>query len=177
MRRLVFRYGLIGGAITSVLMVVAMRFQDEIGFEYGVYVGYASMVLAFMMVYFGVRSYRENVAGGTITFGRAFKVGILITAVTIACYVATWQVVYYKFMPDFGDKYTAYVLEDARRKGATEAELAARTTEMEKAWELYANPLVNIAFTTLEPLPVGLLFTLITAGLLSRKRREERARV
>ena len=175
MRRLVFRYGLIGGAITSVLMVLAMRFQDEIGFEYGVYVGYASMVLAFMMVYFGVRSYRENVAGGTISFGRAFKVGILITAVTIACYVATWQVVYYKFMPDFGDKYTAYVLEDARRKGATEAELAARTAEMEKAWELYANPLVNIAFTTLEPLPVGLLFTLITAGLLSRKRREERA--
>lgn len=175
MRQLVFKYGLIGGAITSVLMVLAMRFQDEIGFEYGVYVGYASMVLAFMMVYFGVRSYRENVAGGSISFGRAFKVGILITAITIACYVATWQVVYYKFMPDFGEKYTAYVLDDARKKGATDAELAAKTAEMEKAWELYANPLVNIAFTTLEPLPVGLLFTLITAGLLSRKRREDQA--
>ena len=39
MRQLVLKYGLIGGAITSVLMVLAMRFQDEIGFEYGVFVG------------------------------------------------------------------------------------------------------------------------------------------
>jgi hypothetical protein len=30
---------------------------------------------------------------------------------------------------------------------------------------------VNIALTFLEPLPVGLLFTLVTAGVLSRKRR------
>jgi hypothetical protein len=36
---------------------------------------------------------------------------------------------------------------------------------------MYKNPLVNIAFTFLEPLPVGLIFSLVTAGVLSRKRR------
>jgi hypothetical protein len=38
---------------------------------------------------------------------------------------------------------------------------------------MYKNPLVNIAFTFLEPLPVGIVFTLVTAGVMSRKRRIE----
>jgi hypothetical protein len=38
---------------------------------------------------------------------------------------------------------------------------------------MYKNPLVNIALTLLEPLPVGILFTLISAGVLSRKRRAD----
>ena len=40
---------------------------------------------------------------------------------------------------------------------------------------LYKNPLINIAITFLEPLPVGLLFTLVSAGVLSRKRRDQSA--
>jgi hypothetical protein len=35
--------------------------------------------------------------------------------------------------------------------------------------EMYKNPLVNIAFTLLEPLPVALVFTLLTAGIVSRR--------
>ena len=38
-----------------------------------------------------------------------------------------------------------------------------------------ANPLVNVAFTLLEPLPVGLVFTLVSAGVLSRKRQPTRS--
>jgi len=93
--------------------------------------------------------------------------------VACACYVATWQVIYYKFAPDFIDKYSAYTVEKARKAGATDAELVEQTRQMEQFKEMYRNPLVNIALTLLEPLPVGLLFTLVTAGVLSRKRRAE----
>lgn len=34
---------------------------------------------------------------------------------------------------------------------------------------LYANPLVNVAFTFIEPFPVGILMTLISAFTLRRK--------
>ena len=131
------------------------------------------MVLAFLMVYFGVRSYRDNVAGGTIRFGRAFGVGLMITAVASVCYVATWEVIYFKFMPDFADKYAAYDVEKAKKSGGTDAQIAEKQKQMAEFKEMYANPLVNIAYTFLEPLPVGLLFTLVTAGVLSRKRRAE----
>jgi hypothetical protein len=168
----VLTFGLIAGAILSVMMVITFQFHDQIGFgPAGLIVGYTSMVLAFLMVYFGVRSYRDNVAGGKVGFGRAFAVGLLITLVGSVCYVATWEVVYYKFIPDFADKYAAYELTKAREAGETEAQIAAKAKETDQFREEYKKPLVNIAYTLLEPLPVGILFTLVTAGLLSRKRR------
>src|SRR6185436_11686509 len=94
MKKVVLTFGLIGGVILSVMMTVALAFHEQIGFDRGVYVGYTSMVLAFLMVYFGVQSYRDNVAGGSVTFGRAFMVGLMISLVIMACYVAIWEVVY-----------------------------------------------------------------------------------
>ena len=170
MRKIVLTFGLIGGAILAAMMLITIPFQDQIGFDKGVYVGYTTMVLAFLMVFFGVQSYRDNVAGGSVTFGRAFKVGLLISLVIMACYVATWQVVYYNFMPDFLDNYTAYALDQARQSGASADAIAAQAKEMREFGEMYKNPLVNIAFTLLEPLPVALVFTLVTAGVVSRKR-------
>ena len=177
MRKIVLTYGLIAGGILAAMMLITLPFHDQIGFERGAIIGYTTMVLAFLMVFFGVRSYRDHVGGGRVTFGRAFNVGLLITAVATACYVGTWQVVYHKFASDYLDKYAAYTLEKERQSGATEAEIAARAADLERFKTMYQNPLVNIAFTALEPLPVGLLFTLVTAAVMSRKRREEGASV
>ena len=171
MKKIVLTFGLIAGAILSAMMLLTLPFLDRIGFDKGEVIGYTTMVLAFLMVYFGVRSYRDNVAGGSVTFGRAFLVGLTITAIASICYVATWQVIYYKIAPDFGDKYAAYAVEKARKSGATDVQIAAAKKEMTEFMEMYKNPLVNIAITFLEPLPVGLLFTLVSAGVLSRKRR------
>jgi len=175
MRKIVLTFGLIAGAILSVVMFVSMVFfHDQIGFESGGYiVGYASMVVAFLMVYFGVRSYRDNVAGGRVGFGRAFGVGLLIALVASVCYVATWEVIYHQFMPDFSDKYAAYELKKARESGASEDAIAAQTRKLAQFKEMYSNPVYNVGLTFLEPLPVGLIFTLISAGVLSRKRKEE----
>ncbi len=171
MRKIVLTFGLIAGAILSVMMLVTIPFQDQIGFDKGAIIGYTTMVLAFLMVFFGVKSYRDNLAGGSVSFGRAFKVGILITLVASVCYVATWQVIYYKIAPDFMDKYSAYAMEQAKASGATEVQIATQKKDMDEFMEMYKNPLVNIAFTFIEPLPVGIVFTLVTAGVLSRKKR------
>jgi hypothetical protein len=177
MRKIVLTFGLIAGAILSAMMLITLPFQDQIGFDKGAIIGYTTMVLAFLMVFFGVRSYRDNVAGGSVTFGRALIVGLLITAVASACYVATWELIYYKLAPDFNDKYAAYAVEKAKKSGATESQIAAKTKEMTEFTEMYKNPMVNMALTFLEPLPVGILFTLVAAGVLSRKRRAEGAAV
>ena len=171
MKKIVLTFGLIAGAILSAMMLITLPFHDTIGFDRGMVVGYASMVAAFLLIYFGVRSYRDNVAGGHIGFGRAFAVGALIAAVASACYVATWQVVYFKFAPDYLAKYQAHVLAKARADGATEAELAQKKVEMAEFKELYDKPVINMAFTFLEPLPVGLVLSLVSAGVLSRRRK------
>lgn len=172
MRKIVLTYGLIAGGMLGAMMLITIPFQEQIGFDNGMIVGYTTMVVAFLMIYVGVKSYRDNETGGRITFGRACKVGGLIMLVATVCYVATWQVVYYKISPDFMEKYSAYAAEKARASGASAAEIAAQLAEQEKFAEMYKNPLVNIGFTFLEPLPVGVVFTLVTAGVLSRKRKE-----
>lgn len=169
MKKTVLTFGLISGAILSVMMVATLPFIDEIGFDRSAIVGYTSIVLAFLLIFFGAKSYRDNVAGGRVSFGRAFTVGALIALIASACYVATWQVMYYRFMPDFVDRYAAHALEKERAKGATEATLAQKRAEMERFGEMYRNPLFNIAITFLEPLPIGLVIALVSAGILRRR--------
>jgi hypothetical protein len=86
-----------------------------------------------------VRSYRENVAGGRLSFGRGFAVGILIALISSACYVGAWEIVY------------------LRRAKAFK--------------EMYDNLAINIAMTFMEVFPIGLVVTLISAGLLRKKPR------
>jgi hypothetical protein len=74
-------------------------------------------------------------------------------------------------VPDFGDKFAAYSVEKARKSGATEAHIAEVSRQAAEFKENYRNPLVNVAYTLIEPLPIGLVFTLVAAGVLSRKRR------
>ena len=170
MRKIVLTFGFIAGAILSAMLFITLPMQEQIG-DNGAIIGYTTMVLAFLMVFFGVRSYRDNVAGGKVGFGRAFTVGLMITLVASVCYTASWEVIYYKLAPDFGEKYAAYTVEKAKKSGATQAQIATQKKQMAEFMEMYKNPLVNIAFTLIEPLPVGLLFALVAAGVLSRKRR------
>jgi hypothetical protein len=170
MKKIVLTYGLIGGAMLVGMFLLTIPFHDQIGFDRGIYVGYTTMVVAFLMVYFGVVSYRDNVAGGTISFGRAFKAGLLISLITMACYVAAWQVIYPVFMSDYLDKYMVHMLEQSKLAGATAEQIAAQEKEMREFGELYnSNPLIQVGFTLLEPLPVAIVFTLVTAGITSRK--------
>jgi len=91
MKKTVLVFGLISGAVAAALMFLTLPFADRIGFERGYIVGYTTIILSFLLVFFGIRSYRENIGGGSITFGRAFAVGILITLISCVCYVVAWE--------------------------------------------------------------------------------------
>jgi len=171
MKRIVIVFGLISGVISSALMFLTLPFMHSgrVNFDNGYVIGYAAILLSFLLVVFGIRSYREN-NGGTISFGRAFSVGILITLISCVFYVASWEVIYFKIMPDFADKYAAHAISDMRAKGATDAAIAAKKVEMEKMKTMLNNPLLNAAMTFIEPFPVGLLVTLISAAVLRRRK-------
>ena len=171
MKKVVLTFGLISGAISAGLMLATVPFMHKIGFDKGAYVGYSAMVLAFLLVFFGIRSYRDNYSDGYISFGRAFSVGILITLISCVCYVIAWEIVYFNFMPDFWDTYTNYVVEKARNSGASAQEVAKQIEGMRSIKAMYANPLWNVLFTFSEPLPVGLIVTVVSAAILRKKRK------
>ena len=176
MKKTILTFGLISGAISSLVMVAIVPFRDRIGFERGPVIGYSSMVLSFLLVFFGIRSYRDNVGNGQITFLKAFAVGISITLISCVCYVVTWEVIYYNFLPDFWDKYGTHLVEKLRASGASDAAVQARLQEVAKYKELYKNPFFNAVLTFIEPFPIGLVITLISALVLRRRPSSQRER-
>jgi hypothetical protein len=170
MKKIVLTFGLISGAIAALMMFVTIPLIGRVPFEYLAVLGYTTFVACFLMVFFGIRSYRDNVAGGTITFGRAFKVGILITLISCGIYIITWEFIYHRFLPNFLDQYSNYMVQKMRAQGATQEELTQTIQENEQFKEWYKNPFLRYAMTMMEPFPVGLLITLISALILRRKR-------
>jgi hypothetical protein len=170
MKKTVLTFGLIAGVIISVLMDGSLLLASRIGSGHNsMAVGYTIMVASFLLIYFGIRSYRDNTLSGQISFGRAFACGILITFITIVCYVATWEVVYFNFMPHFMDSYFAAQIQRVQSSGLDPARAAAQVAAIERSQQLYQNPFINMAYTFIEPLPVGLIITLISAAVLRRK--------
>jgi len=169
MKKVILTFGLISGALSSLMMISTVPFLEKLGGDKGAVIGYTAIVLSFLLVFFGIRSYRDNVGGGRITFGQGFAVGISITLISCAFYVATWEIIYFNFMPDFMDKYGTHALEKLQAAGASAAVVQAKMAELEKLRVMYKKPLYNMAMTFIEPFPVGLVVTLISAGILRRK--------
>jgi len=171
MKKQVLTFGLICGAIlggmTAVMVPLCMN--GTTSFDNAEIFGYTIQVLAFLLVFFAIRSYRESPGGGAITFGKAFQVGILVTLVASAVYVVSWEIVYYNFIPDFGDRYAAHMLEKMKTSGKSAEAIAKTTQEMAKFKEMYRNPLINAGMTLMEVLPMGLLVTLVSAAILRKK--------
>ena len=168
MKKIVLTFGFLSGGFAALMMFLTMPFVERIGFDRGIYVGYTLIVSAMLFVYFGVRSYRDNVLGGRMTFGSGFKAGLLITLISSACYVVAWLILLYGFMPDFPDKYAAYLVDRARSAGGSQAEIDTAIKQADEARRMLGSPLINAEVAFIEAFPVGVLVTLISAAVLKR---------
>jgi Protein of unknown function (DUF4199) len=167
MKRVVVKFGLISGAILAGAMAASVPLWKS-----GVHsevIGYTTMILAFVMIFAGIRSYREREGGGAITFGKALQVGILIALIASVMYVAAWEIISWRFFPDFAERYAADIVAKMRASGASAAAIAAKQKEMADFARKYRNPLIKIGMTFLEVFPVGLIVTIISAAILRKK--------
>ena len=137
--------------------------------------GYTIMVASFLLIYFGIRSYRDNTLGGPNLLWPGVRLRHPDHPHHHVCYVAMWEIIYFNFMPHFMDSYFAAQIHRVQSSGLDPATTAARVAAIQHSQQLYQNPLVNMAYTFMEPLPVGLLITLISAAILRRKAPVEAA--
>jgi hypothetical protein len=176
MKKTVLTFGLISGVLSSVLMLATVPFMHKISSTEGLLIGYTGIVLSFLLVFFGIRSYRDNVGNGQITFTKAFAVGISITLISCLFYVVTWEIVYFHFLPPgFMDAYGTQTIEKLKASGASPAAVQAQVEHLKKFKEQYENPLFNSLMTFIEPFPIGLLITLLSAAFLRKKAQSQPA--
>jgi hypothetical protein len=172
MKKIILIYGLIAGSIVAIMMFITMPMYNNgtLNMDNGELLGYTTMIIALSLVFFGVKSYRDNHANGAISFGKGFKVGILITLVACTMYGLAWEVTYSQIGDEFTKKMTDKYYEDMKAEGASEAELQKAKEQWESFGEIYKNPLFRFAFTVfVEMFPVGLAITLLSAAVLRKK--------
>jgi len=173
MKKNIISYGLIAGIIVSILMLFTVNYishcKGNVDYDTSMLIGYASMLIAFSLVYVGIRNYRDKYNEGVISFGKAFKIGIMMVLIASTLYVVAWLIDYFFFIPDFAEKYSAHTLDKLKASGASQIEIDKQTKEMANFARMFKNPFFNAMMTYVEILPVGLIVTLISSLILKRK--------
>jgi hypothetical protein len=170
MLRIVLIYGVIGGIIVAVPMVYGtLTFTEDTVPENAALYGYLSMLLAFTMVFVGIKHYRDKVQGGVVGFARALVVGLGISAVASLFWVVGWEITLASGF-DFGTAYTDSLVAAAEARAAPAAEIKRIRTEAAEFLAMYANPLFRLPITFVEMFPLGALISLVSAALLRNSR-------
>jgi len=170
MKKITIVSGLIGGFITSAWFLVSdSLLADNVSINTRIWLGYTSMILAFSLIFVGVKNFRDNFNEGAVTFGKAFQIGLLITLIASTVYVVVWLISYKFFFPDFAEKYAAQTKLEMQAQGASAAEIKTQMKQMADYAKLYQNPLFNILMTYAEIFPVGLVISAIAALILKKK--------
>jgi len=174
MKKVVITYGLISGVIVSGLMGITVAFSSgHPDFNHSYLLGYGTMLLAFSMVFVGIKMFRDKCNGGVVSFGKAFRVGFFIALIASTMYVAAWAIEYNYLFPDFMEKYVSKIVSDLKTAGAAQATIDAKVNEMARMREMYKNRLFFILLTYAEILPLGLLVSLICALILKKGNQQQ----
>ena len=172
MRKVVLTFGLIAGVLVSAFLVVGMTLLDKevLPSDSGEVLGYSGMVIALSMVFFGIKSFRDNYLNGSIKFWKGVQVGLLISLVASLLYASTWEVYSDEAYRDaYMDKYIEKTASKMKTEGASQPEVDQKIQELTEMKVLYRNPFFRFGFSLIEIFPVGILITLISAAILRRR--------
>lgn len=174
MKRVVLTFGLIGGFIIAALVWTTATLVENrtIGFERLEIVGYSSILIALSMVFFGIKSYRDNQSKGKISFWKGVQVGVLISLIASVMY---WggAVAYGATHPGFDDRFmqrfTELKVGQLKASNAPQAEIDKAQAEVDMMAGLFKSPVLFFLICMIEMFPIGLIVALISAGLLRKK--------
>ena len=164
MNNIILKNGIFGGLVVSAVMCyVTYSMKSNPDMEPNMYMGFGSMIVAFAFIVFGILQQRKA-NNDVISFGAAFKTGLLIAFITSTIYVLVWLVIFYNFFPDFIERYG-----EIMAKNTPAEDLAAKQEELEWMKGVYKSPLGIIGMTYVEIFPLGIVVAIISALILKKK--------
>lgn len=169
MTRSILTYGLISGLASIAGIIVSMKLIPGHG-DASMVVGYLIMLVALSAILVAVKQHRDNALGGVIGFLPALGMGLAIAAVATVAYVLVWEAYLAITGYDFVADLTRQTLAEKHAAGASPAEIAKVTAELDEMHRTYSNPVIRMGMTSMELFPVGLLVALVTAALVRNPR-------
>lgn len=167
MTRYIIRFGVLAGLIVAIPMAwIMITLPPDAGAPPSMLGTYLIILVALSMVFVGIKQYRDQVLGGVIHFMPALGLGLAISAVAGIFYAVAWEISQVFMSFDFADFYSKSMVENVRAAGATPEVVAQAEKRAADFLALYSNPFFRVPMTFLEIFPVGVLVSLISAGLL-----------
>jgi len=179
MKKIVWVCGIIAGIISVSWGVIGEAvLSDRLSLNTKMIFGYTAMLLGFSLIFVAIKNYRDNHNSGQITFGKALRIGLLITLIASTVYVVIWMIDYSYFVPDYGDKYQAQAIAELKASGASAAEVQRQAAEITSSMAKYkSSAAFRVIFTYLEILPVGIVISFIAALILKHKPKPATANI
>lgn len=171
MLRTILKYGVIAGLVVGGFMVGTVAvFSGMPPLKYGMLIGYTTMLIALSAVFVGIKRHRDVDRGGVIGFWPAFGVGLGISFIAGIFYVLAWEAVQVTTHMDFATSYSKAIIASEKARGVSAETLAKLSADMEAFKVQYADPMFRLPMTFVEIFPVGVLVSLVSAGLLRNSR-------
>jgi Protein of unknown function (DUF4199) len=171
MKKIVLINGIIAGALVSLMLLITQYIFRANGttLDYGMLIGFSTMIISLSLIFVAIKTYRDRHQNGIITFGKAFQIGILIAVIASLMYATTWEIYFNTAGADFVEWYSKAQMDKLAQEGASETAQAEMKASLDSMATMYQNPLMRFSMTLMEIFPVGLIITLISAGLLRKK--------
>lgn len=172
MRKTILRYGLFGiSLMLLILFVVFLVFRNDYRWEVQEVIGYVTIVLSLVFVYFGIRHWRDNYNSGKLSFAQGLKLGTLITLFPAVGFGLFTLLQINVLDPDFNNKYYGHYVQKVKAS-TPPAELEATLQKLEIEKEMFANPLMQFVLMFLTVFLIGIVITVLSALFLQRKNSE-----
>jgi len=168
MKKTILRFGVYGIITIFLLSLLIWSLIGSMDDIMGEIIGYSSMVLSLLFVYFGIKHFRDKENNGIVTFGKALLIGILISLIVSLAF-GILDVIYVKFInPDFMTDYYARNLEQLQASLPAE-EFEIKKAELESEKEMFLNPFIHFFIMSMMVFVIGFIISMLSALILQRK--------
>lgn len=171
MSRPIIRNGLYGAAILvgiNVIILLMFGVPEPGDYALGEIIGYTTIVVALIPVFFGIKQYRDRHLDGQIGFWKAVGVGIGVASFPSIVF-ALYNYIYVTWIdPDFTETYYEHAMQTAQAK-MTAAEFQAYSAEMQAQQAMFTDPWVMTLVMFMTVFLIGVVIAAVSALVLQRK--------
>jgi len=168
MKKTVLRYGLYSAITICVLFLSSWYLAGNLDYSTQEVIGYTSMIISLCFVFFGIKHFRDKENKGLVSFGKALKIGLLISLIAALAF-GLLDVIYVKVInPEFATEYYDYYIEQTKLNTPA-SDLAAELEKIEGQKELFGNPLMSFLIMGMTVFVIGVIISLLSSVILQRK--------
>ncbi len=148
-----FNWGLIMG-FSMIIFSTVLYFLDQIGNQK---LGYISMIIMVVVLFLGIKAYRDTFLGGYITYGQVLGAGVIIGLYS-AVISGLFTILLYKFIdPDLVNKLYAISENKMLEQGVSEGQIEVAM----KLTKKFLNPYIMAAMGLFSSPFMAFIFSLI----------------